>query len=77
MSKNLYRDMGKQAESALKFFVDVYCRSIMVTILLYYFVYIVDSITLQAVKTEQHSILVWGISYLVSFFVISLCKSAE
>ena len=77
MSKAQYRNMEKKVESALKFLIDVYCRSTIVTLLLYYLVYVIDALTLRAVKTEQQSMLVWGISYLVSFIVISVYKSAE
>ena len=77
MSKAQYRNIEKQAESALKFLLDVYCRSTIVTLLFYYLVYVVDALTLQAVKTEQQSMLVWGVSYLVSFVVVFLYESAE
>ena len=77
MNKAQYRNIEKKAESALKFLLDVYCRATILTLLVYYIVYVVDALTLQAVKTEQQSMLVWGVSYLVSFVVVSLYKSAE
>jgi len=70
-------ELGKQIESSFKFFVGVYCRSVLVTYVIYYLAYILESMFVQKIRFDEQANLLWIITFCVSFFVTFILGSTE